>query len=255
MDLKKRLTNSRFMERLRGLRGATQFLTTLPAGEVEYFDASVMVAWFPVVGLILGFITACFDFLALNVWPPSTVAVLDVVLLAALSGALHLDGLSDAADGLFSHRPRERALEIMKDSRIGVMGLVAAAACLGIKWGGLSGLEHHRFLAITAAPALARGSMLFGMRFLPYGRPSGTGGSFFEKPLPMKAFFPLAIPVCLILGMGAAGVMTIAAFGVSTFALLAFYKAKMGCITGDMLGAMNEVNEALALLMLSGAWT
>ena len=51
MDLIKLLTNSRFMERLRGLRGAMQFLTTLPAGKIEFFDASVMVAWFPVVGL------------------------------------------------------------------------------------------------------------------------------------------------------------------------------------------------------------
>ncbi|MBI9074573.1 MAG: adenosylcobinamide-GDP ribazoletransferase [Desulfatibacillum sp.] len=255
MNFSRLTQNLRLRERLNGLQGALQFLTTLPAGKPAAFDASAMVPWFPVVGLILGFIVALFDSAALHVWSPPVAAVCDVILLAALSGALHLDGLSDTADGIFSHRPRERALEIMKDSRIGVMGLVAVAACLGLKWGGLAGLEGHRFLGIMATPALARGSMLFGMRFLPYGRPSGTGSSFFDKPLPARAFYPLCIPLFLCMMAGAAGWMAILGFAVATCALLAFFKAKMGCITGDMLGAMGEVNEALALLILSGAWT
>ena len=254
MDLKKILAGLNLREKLHGFRGALQFLTTLPAGKPETFDASAMVPWFPLVGLVLGAIVALFDMMALHVWASPVVAVCDVVLLAALSGALHLDGLSDTADGVFSHRPRERALEIMKDSRIGVMGLVVVAACLGMKWGGLSGLEEHRFLGIMIAPALARGSMLFGMRFLPYGRPTGTGSSFFKKPLPARAFFPLSIPLLMCLFSGVAGCMAVFGFALSTLILLTFFKAKMGCITGDMLGAMGEVNEALVLLILSGAW-
>ena len=255
MGFKKKNSNFRLTETLSGLRGALQFLTILPAGQPQFFNASAMVPWFPVVGLVLGFIVALFDSLALHIWSPPVAAVCDVILLAVLSGALHLDGLSDTADGIFSHRPRERALEIMKDSRIGVMGLLAVAACLGLKWGGLSSLDGHRFLSIMAAPALARGSMLFGMKLLPYGRPAGTASSFFENPLTCRSFLPLAIPVCLCLAIGPAGWMAITGFAIATFALLAFFKIKMGCITGDMLGAMGEVNEALTLLILSGTWS
>lgn len=254
MDFKKIYSNFCIQDSLYGFRGALQFLTTLPMGQSEIFNASAMIPWFPIAGLAIGFIVALFDFLALFIWVPSVVAVCDVILLAVFSGALHLDGLSDTADGIFSHRPRKQALEIMKDSRVGVMGMIAVVACLGIKWGGLSGLDGHRFLSIMVAPALARGSMLFGMKFLPYGRPAGTGSSFFEKPLTAKAFFPLAIPMCLCLMTGFAGWMALASSVIATFVLLSFFKSKMGCITGDMLGAMGEVNEALTLLILSGGW-
>ncbi len=235
-----------------GLKAALLFMTILPVGKVKRFDGEQMAPWFPVVGLVIGALVALADQAAIRLFGPLPGSVCSVVLLAVLTGALHLDGLADTADGIFSHRPRERALEIMKDSRVGVMGVVALISCLGIKWAGLAALESHRFVAIMAVPALARGSMLAGMRFLSYGRDDGTGRSFFDKPLPAKAFVGLTLPVVMCLFLGGQGLVCLAGWVLVTAGLLAFYKSKMGCITGDMLGAMGEVNEAALFLILAG---
>ena len=142
-----------------------------------------MVPFFPVVGIILGTMLSIFDQAALRLWSEPVVAVLDVCLLIVLTGALHLDGLGDTADGLLGHRPREEALAVMKDSRIGVMGLSAIIVGLSIKWAGIMSLGAHRSLLLVIVPAYARGGMLFGMRFLEYGRPDGgTGHAFFKDP-------------------------------------------------------------------------
>jgi adenosylcobinamide-GDP ribazoletransferase len=129
---------------MKNLFAAIRFITILPAGKSEHFDALGMVPWFPVVGLLLGALLAVFDLAASHLWPVSTVSILDVILLAILTGAFHLDGLGDTADGLLSHRLRERILEIMKDSRIGVMGMVAVVSVLAVKWAGISGLGANR---------------------------------------------------------------------------------------------------------------
>ena len=77
-------------------------------------------------------------------WSQPVASILDVFLLVIITGALHLDGLGDTADGLYGRRPVEKALAIMKDSRIGAMGVVAIICGLAIKWGGLSGLDADR---------------------------------------------------------------------------------------------------------------
>jgi len=175
---------------MKKLISAIQFLTILPVGKPKIFDAKGMIPFFPVVGIILGLMVAIFDSLALMLWSKQVVAVLDVIFLVVLTGSFHLDGLGDTADGLFGHRPKEKALAIMKDSRIGVMGLVAIVCGLAIKWGGIMGLDAHRSLLLIIIPAYARGGMIFGIKFLKYGRPEGgTGHAFFGKTLKLSAFW------------------------------------------------------------------
>ena len=242
---------------MKGLFSAIGFLSVLPARRDGVFDPGPMIAWFPVVGLILGAILAIFDHVALSLWPASVAAVLDVALLAVLTGALHLDGLGDTADGIFSHRPREVALAIMKDSRVGAMGLIAVILGLALKWGGLASVGAHRAAVICLVPAFARASMMLAIRFLPYGRPEGgTGRDFFGAPLKWRAFWALLLTVALALGLGTTGLRLILGFAAVTGGLILFYRLKMGCVTGDMLGAMTEVNEAaLFLLAAAGANT
>ena len=104
-------------------------------------------------------------------------------------------------------------------------------------------------------PAFARGSMLFGLRFLPYGRPEGgTGTSFFDAPLSAQAFSGLLIPFALSLFLGWRGIAITLIFILLTIAILTFYQKKLGCITGDMLGAMCEIIEA-SLFLLATAGT
>jgi len=226
------------------LLAAIQFITILPAGKPRYKPRE-MIAYFPLTGLLLGLILALFDALVCLAWSAPIAAVLDVILLAVLTGALHLDGLGDTADGLLGHHTRERALEIMKDSRIGAMGLVAIICCLALKWAGLSGLTENRFLFLILVPAWARSGMLFGIKYLPYGRPGGgTGHDLFSEPLQWIDFRWLLPMVVITLIAGRGGIGLLVTFIILTTLMVGYLGKRMGCITGDMMGAMTEVLEA-----------
>lgn len=142
---------------MKKLIAALQFLTILPLGKSFDFQPVSMISFFPIAGLITGILLAIADRLFLLLWSPNVAALLDVVMLVFITGALHIDGLGDAADGLLGHRPREKALAIMKDSRIGVMGLVCILCGLSIKWAGIAGIEAQRSLLLIIIPAYARG--------------------------------------------------------------------------------------------------
>ena len=236
---------------MHNLIAALQFITILPLGKAESFNPPKMIPFFPLVGLFLGLLVALFDTLTARFWTPPVVALLDVLLLAVLTGAFHLDGLADTADGLFSPRSRSQALEIMKDSHIGVMGLVAILFGLALKWGGIANLGTHRTILLIMIPAYARAGILFGMRYLPYGRPDGTGKPFFKERLSIKCFWGLILPVGLSLIIGLKAIWLNLAFAVIIVSVLFFYKKRMGCITGDMLGAMTEITEAGLFLIIS----
>lgn len=236
---------------MKNLIAAIQFITIFPLGKNSEYNPMGMLPYYPLVGLIIGGLLVGFDFLACLLWMPSVAAVADLVFLIIVTGAFHLDGLADASDGLFSHRPREKQLEIMKDSRIGVMGLAAVICCAGIKWGGLTSLpsaSYERMLLLLIIPSYARGAMLFGIRFLEYGRDSGTGKDHFIQKITPGAFIWLVPAVILSLALGIRGIWLNLCFLLLVFLIIWLYKKKIGCITGDMIGAMAESVEALLFL-------
>ena len=234
-------------------QSALTFITILPAGSPTGFSAAGMIRFFPAVGLVIGGLLVLLDRGASLLWGPGTAALLDTVFLAAVTGAFHLDGLGDTADGLFSHRSRERALEIMKDSRTGMMGLVAVVCILALKTAALYSVKttHTPFSAmlfLVIVPAYARTAMLFGIRSLPYGRPAGTGRDFFERPVRPGDFIWFAVPLLVSVFTGIGFVILNTVFCATVFLLLLLYKKKMKCITGDMLGAMTEITETVLFL-------
>ncbi|RTZ99158.1 MAG: adenosylcobinamide-GDP ribazoletransferase [Deltaproteobacteria bacterium] len=237
---------------MKKLQAALQFITILPVGKSADFRPDQMIPLFPVVGLIIGTLLALFDSVLMRIWPDPVVAVLDVLFLVTVTGAFHIDGLADAADGLFSHRPRERVLEIMKDSRVGTMGIVAIVGVLAGKWAGIGAMTDHRVLALIIVPAYARAGMIFGIRVLKYGRPEGgTGADFFSDPLPFSSFAWFLLPVFLSIFLGFRCVLLNAAFAATVAGMLLYYKRRLNGITGDMLGAMAEVTEAVLFLTLA----
>ena len=237
---------------MREFFAAVQFITILPWGAGDRFDPQRMIPYFPLVGIVLGVLLALFDYAAMGLWGRAVASLLDVIFLAVLTGAFHLDGLGDAADGLLGQRPKDKILAIMKDSRLGTMGLVAIVTGLSLKWAGIAGLVMNRQLLLIIIPALARAAMLFGMRLLPYGRPEGgTGFDFFKHQLKPSAFWGLAAPVLLSIWLGWQAVWLMVCFAAITAGLIRYYKKRIGCITGDMLGAMTEVTEAGLFLMVS----
>jgi adenosylcobinamide-GDP ribazoletransferase len=228
-----------------------QFISALPLGKPRPFDPRGIIIHFPLAGLAIGLLLALFDLIASAIWPPLVASALDVVLLAAITGAFHLDGLADMADGLYGHRDREKALAIMKDSRVGAMGLVAVACALLVKTAGLGSVDHARFLALLVVPALSRSAMMVGMRVLPYARgKEGTGSPFFETPLSTMDFKYVAAPVVLSLFLGWRGLLMNLFFIVATATLVLLYRRKLGGITGDLLGAMVEILEPILFLAL-----
>jgi adenosylcobinamide-GDP ribazoletransferase len=237
---------------MRDFFSAIQFITILPWGGAERYDPQRMIPYFPIVGVTLGILVALFDYVAVRLWDKPVGSLLDVFFLVILTGAFHIDGLGDAADGLLGQRPKDKILAIMKESRLGTMGLVAIVAGLSIKWAGIAGLDTNRALLLIIMPAFARGSMLFGMRYLPYGRPEGgTGVDFFKHELRRSAFWGLSVPVLLSVFLGWQAIWLIICFAAITAALIRYYKRRVGCITGDMLGAMTEVSEAGLFLLAS----
>ena len=231
---------------------ATQFITILPVGKADTFEPQKMIAYFPVVGILLGILVVLLDHVTSTLWNRPIASLLNVIFLAILTGAFHLDGLGDTADGLLGQRPKEKALAIMKDSRLGTMGLVAILCGLSMKWAGISGLEANRGLLLVIVPAYARGAMLFGIRLFDYGRSGGgTGLDFFKEKLKLSAFWGLIIPVVLSGLLGWKAIWLNLGFAGITGAIIWYYKKRLGCITGDMLGAMTEITEAGLFLLIS----
>jgi adenosylcobinamide-GDP ribazoletransferase len=240
---------------MRNFFAALRFITILPLGKQKPFDPPGMIPFFPVVGLLLGVMVSLFDLALIRLWPLPVTALLDVLFLVFLTGAFHLDGLGDTADGLYGHRQKEAALAIMKDSRIGVMGLVAIIAGLAVKWAGIANLSENRNLILCIIPAYARAGMIFGMSFLEYGRPDGgTGKPFFDTKIKPTAFWGLLLPIAISIFMGWRGVILNIAYALLVVTLLGYYKKKMNCITGDMLGAMTEITESGLFLIASADW-
>lgn len=242
---------------MKPLFAALRFLTIFPVPERWCSPANELrhaVPFFPVVGLLLGTVAAC---LALDLaWllPPLPAAALLTLALAAVSGGLHLDGLADTADAFFSSRPREKQLEIMRDSRTGPMGVIAIAAALGLKFSLFASLSGGPLLAAAfLAPVAGRAAMVVVIGSLPYARPGGgLGQVFFIQPRARNtAGAALVLAVAGGLAAGGAGLAAAGAALILTALLALYSRRKLGGATGDTLGATCEVVEIVPPLTLA----
>lgn len=230
---------------------ALSFLTVLRFNTKD-FDGRKAVYSFVPVGFTVGLPLWAFYTFAQAYLPQTGMAVITVLYLVLITGALHLDGLADTADGLFSFRDREKMLEIMKDSRIGTMGAVAIVMTLMIK--AFSAYSISNPLYLLAIPAYSRFSMVFGFYMFKYARETGTAAAFFGN-------FPPAVFAQGILLLGISYFFGAYQFVIFNTAFLIFiylitrlYKNRIGGITGDMLGAMCESSEALLFLVAGCLW-
>jgi adenosylcobinamide-GDP ribazoletransferase len=226
---------------------AIGFLTIIPVPATTNDGRQVL--YFPLVGLALGGMLYGVDHLLA---PYTEIRiVVDVLFLAVISGALHLDGLADTADGFFSHRPRERILEIMKDSRIGVMGVLALLFCILLKLAGVAGVIHSESLIwLVLAPALGRTAQVIGLVFVNHV-PSEKmlAENFYQQgKFSLLIFCPLPFAILLYMDW-LLGLASLILFSLLLVSLLMWFKSKIGGITGDTLGATTEIIEMTFLLM------
>jgi len=246
---------------MKALLAAFQFLTTipLPGGKgTGEGDIAGSLPFFPVVGLLIGMAAAAGDFVFSLLFPPGVAAVLTVLLLVLITGGLHLDGLADTADGIFSVRNRERMLEIMRDSRIGTMGVLAVVFLLALKIAALAPLVHiQRLGIIILMPIAGRTAMLLMLTALPYARKDGGLASLFIRRRSwLNPLFAMIFMVCTGLFLGAEGWLPtpgagliLSVTGVAAAALvIALVHRKLGGFTGDTVGAVAELTETAVAL-------
>lgn len=232
---------------------ALVWLTRLPVGRClpETPPPLAAAAWaFPLVGVVLGAGAGLVLALAAGLGlPPLACALLALAAGMALTGALHEDGLADFADGCGA-RDRARALEIMRDSRIGSYGTIALLLSLGLRAAALAALAPGQgVLALIGAAALSRAGMAAALAFLPPARPDGLGRG---AGRPTGAAVAVGLLIAALALVPAGGVLpALFACGLVQYALARLALRRLGGQTGDVLGAVQQVGEIAALLALA----
>jgi adenosylcobinamide-GDP ribazoletransferase len=238
---------------LRAAAAAVTFLTRIPVGQIvlDADDVARGAPFFPVVGAGIG---AAVGGLLVGLDGELTVlvaAALAATLEALLTGAIHLDALADTADGLGAGS-RERALEVMRDPTIGAFGATALALDLLVKVAVLTAVasDSRAVFAVAAAFALGRAAPLALALVLPYARPgSGSGLVLTERAARPALVVGLAIAVGIaVAALGLRGLALVAGAGVASLAVGLVARRRLGGVTGDVLGASNELATTAALV-------
>jgi adenosylcobinamide-GDP ribazoletransferase len=241
---------------------ALQFLTAVTVKKnhhVNEGDLAKSMAYFPLIGFLIGVILVYADKLfAIIVLPQNIANLLLLLIVLLVTRALHIDGLADTLDGLMGGHDHISRLEIMKDSRLGTAGVLGIVCVLSLKYLCLNNLYNtDKIAALLTAPALARWSQTFMVFGTNYGRDHGMGKAFVghlradnfavvsaiaasltafvivrEDVRSVVLFFSLIIGVVLISYLGRR-----------------YLVRKLGGITGDAIGAISELNEVLVFFI------
>lgn len=245
-----------------GLRLAVTLLTAVPlpggtAGPARRPSRAAVAAalyWAPAVGLALGALAAGILVLVTRFGHGGSLlgAVLAVAALAALTGALHLDGLADTADGLGSGKPADQALAIMKRSDIGPFGVVALVLTLLVQVSSLTRADQlgRGPVAIVAAAVTARLAIALACRSaVRAARPDGLGAMVAGTTRPWAVAGLAAAAMAGAAAVGPVFAVAIAAGLVASLAVTGIAVRRLGGITGDVLGAVAETAAAVCLLV------
>jgi adenosylcobinamide-GDP ribazoletransferase len=238
------------------IRLALGFLTilpVLPSRPAAQQSVAASLGWFPLVGFAIGAALGVEDYLLGLLFGHALGSVLIVLSLTAVTGAVHLDGLADTADALGAGRNRTRALEILRDSRIGSFGAIALFFVLSLKILTLATIgRSQRRLALYIAPGLARWAMVGAGYQLDYLRAEGAGSLLLTDANARN----LAI-ACATVVVAVMPTLSIRALGASAVAVAAalllreFYRRWLGGVTGDLIGAAGELVETALLIAMS----
>lgn len=246
---------------------ALQFLSRLPVPDPGWAPGQMRraAAWFPAIGLLLGALGGGVYWLASAVLPGAVAAGLALGALVLLSGALHEDGLADLADATGNPGTApERALEILRDSRIGSFGAVALLLAMGLRWSALAALAPAAgFAALALAGLAGRAAILPVAAALRPAREGGLGASLAEGSpggrgtLPADRRLALALAgsgALLLLAGGLGGLVAAALAGLAALVLARHAARRLGGVTGDVFGAVALTAETAALIGFAALW-
>lgn len=232
---------------------ALGLLTRLPLPERDWDSArpAAAAAWaYPLVGLVVGVFACLVGAVLIGFGLPPTMTAAAILLTQSLTtGAMHEDGLADAADGLWGGTTPERRLEIMKDSHIGAYGVIALIAGFALRWSALTALLAAGWLwvPVLVAAITSRHAMSYVMSTLPNARASGLS-TLTGRPPPIAPIIGAAISlIALISGLGFSGLLVAPVAVIGALVCAAIARAKIGGQTGDILGASQQVTEIMVL--------
>jgi adenosylcobinamide-GDP ribazoletransferase len=257
----------------RAFVAAFTFLTRLPVGGLAAHDASdlpLSIIYFPVVGLVVALLGGLAFVAARQLWPAPVAVVLSMAATVFVTGAFHEDALADSFDGFGGGWTRDQVLAIMKDSRVGSYALVGVALTLAIKASALwtiatstdanFGWTNGQFVvrALVAGHVLGRWSSIPLIWHFPYVRPAPNG----ERPSAGKPFIDgvtltrvvLATVVCAAIVAIALGWRALIVGGIALLVTVlagSYFARRIGGITGDALGAANQIVEVCVYLTLA----
>jgi len=241
-----------------GFWAALQFLTIFPTplhheAEAKAFGQSL--TYFPLVGLILGAILFGLYYGLSFILPALVINALIITTLVILTGAHHLDGLVDTCDGVIAGKSKEERLAIMSDAKVGAFGIVGAILLLLLKYVSLSSAPI--LPALLLMPTLSRWTMVSVIFTFPYAKPSGMGLAFKQGANWQR--LTIATVIALIIAVGSLklwglalwwGLALMAALWLIIFGIASYFRSRLGGLTGDNYGAINEIAEVLALLLI-----
>ncbi len=239
---------------LKSFSSALSFLTVF---RIPYTDSilspkelAASFACFPLAGLVLGGIYYGTAFLLRGRVPLLLLAVLIASLTVLLTRGLHLDGLADFADGVWGGSTPERRLEIMKDSRVGTFGVLALIIALGLKIAAIeAGLEANYLAVLLVAPVFSRFAMAAAAFGSIYARKEGLGKPFLENMTAKHLMLAAVFAAIASSPAGIASILYLIAVLVCVFGMRTISVKFLGGITGDVLGAVNEISETVVLVL------
>ena len=231
---------------------ALQFLTIFPVKikkEIKNEDFGKSLIYFPLTGLIIGSVLSL-TFLVFNFLPVQVTGALILLISIIITGGIHLDGFADTCDGFYGSNPKEKTLQIMRDSRIGVMGVIGVVCLLLLKFTFIVNIPQNiLWKALIMMSVYARWSQVLSCYISRYARQEGKAKNFIEyagkKEILLASIPTFGLFLLLIQIKGAI------LFFVSILPILLFInyiKRKIGGMTGDTIGAVNEVAEVSILL-------
>jgi adenosylcobinamide-GDP ribazoletransferase len=241
---------------------ALQFLTIVTVKkdqDVAEGDLAKSMVYFPLVGFLIGFLLVNADKAFTLIALPQPIATLLLIIISVIiTRAIHIDGLADTLDGLMGGSNHSSRLAIMKDSRLGTAGALGIFFVLFMKYLCLNSLfESDRIGALLVAPVVARWAQTLMVFNAEYGRERGMGKAFVGHLRSSGLAATSALAICLsafvVVRLDARSIVLffILICGVVLLTYLGkrYLVRKLGGVTGDAIGAMNELNEVLVLFL------
>lgn len=239
---------------------ALQFLTRLPVNlkiDIKEDSFAKSVAYFPIVGLIIGLLNALVYIISSYISDGAFSILCAILSNICFTGALHLDGLADTCDGIYSSRKREKMLEIMKDSRIGTNGTIAIVFDIAFRTAILLSVPRQSVTLILVLMPIASKTILpLIMKLSVYARAEGGMGQFFigKQTWGRTLAAILAGGTLHYLGLGIIGLVIVTITAVIGLLFRVYIYSKLQGMTGDTLGAASEVMEIMHLLIFASYW-